>query len=90
MVSLPHVLTSVACPVEGCPERAHNLGRLRDKFMYRHWKSKIEILQEVLTPLPQCDQCRMHIPMARLGRNIHMDRFDRDIDICLQWRELEL
>ena len=31
-------------------------GRLRENFMYRHWESRIAILQEVQIPLPRCDQ----------------------------------
>ena len=38
-------LKLVAFLVYRCPERAHNLVRLRDHFIYRHWKSKIAILQ---------------------------------------------
>ena len=48
VVSFPRILTVVTCPVEGCPERAHNPGWLREHFIYRHWKSKIVILGEVL------------------------------------------
>ena len=45
VVSFPCVLTSVACPVEGCPTKAHNPGRLREHFMYRHCKANIAIIQ---------------------------------------------
>ena len=46
------VLKSVVFPVYECPERANNPGRLREHFMYWHWKSKVEILQEVPETLP--------------------------------------
>ena len=32
------ILKSVECLVEGCPERGKTPGRLRDNFMYLHWK----------------------------------------------------
>ena len=44
-ISFPRVLKLVVCPVDGFPERAHNPGRLREHFMYRHWKLNMEILQ---------------------------------------------
>ena len=43
-VSLPRILKSVECPVEGCPERTETSGRLRDNFMYQYWKSKVSII----------------------------------------------
>ena len=42
-VLFPRILKSVECPVEGCPERANTPGILRDNFMYRHRKSKMDI-----------------------------------------------
>ena len=39
VVSLPNVLTSVACTVEGCLVRAHTLGRLWENFIHGHWKA---------------------------------------------------
>ena len=84
MVSFPRVLKSVACSVEGFPESAHNLGRLIEHFMYRHWKFKIVILLGVPTPLPQCNQCGMKILVARLWQNRQTVRFDRSTEMCLQ------
>ena len=62
VVSLSCVLNSVAFPVEGFPERDKTPGRLRENFMYRHWKDQVAILQEGPPPLPQCRNCGMHIP----------------------------
>ena len=61
-----YVLTLVACLVEGCLARAQKLGRLREHFMYRHWKANIAILQEVPPPLPQFTNYSVHIPAAKL------------------------
>ena len=66
LVSLPCVLTLVECLVEGCPERAHNQGRLHKHFMYRHWKAKIYKILEGPPPLPWCNYWGMNIPAYRL------------------------
>ena len=60
-MSFPRILKLVDCPVEGCPAKSKKPGRLREHFMFRHCKSKVVILQEVPEPLPQCDQCGMHM-----------------------------
>ena len=60
------MLKSVAFPVNGFLERANNPGRIRDKFIFRQWKSKIDILQDISTLLLRCDQCRMHMLSNRL------------------------
>ena len=69
VVSFPRVLKSVACLVDGCPERAHNPDRLRDNFMYPHWKAKVVILHEGPEPLPQCGHCGMYIMAGGLERH---------------------
>ena len=68
-VSFQQILKSVDCPVEGCPARAKTPGRLRKHFMYRHWKSKVSIMQEGPEQLPRCDQCGMHMPTARIFKH---------------------
>ena len=90
MVSFPQVLKYVACPVDGCPERSHNPGRLRNNFMYRHWKVKIAILQEGPATLPRYYHCGMHIPAAQLWRHKWTTRCDRSMDMFLRWREVEM
>ena len=69
-VSFPRILKLVDCPVDGCPYEAKNPGRLRENFMFRHWKSKVAIFHERLEPLPHCDQCRMHMQEARLFKTV--------------------
>ena len=46
VVSLLRILKSVECPVEGCSSRANNPGRLREHFMYCHWKAKVAIVKD--------------------------------------------
>ena len=58
--------------------------------MYRHWKYKIDILQEVPIPLLRCNQCGMHMPEARLWRHIHTAMGNRATDMRLQRRDMEL
>ena len=41
MVSFTCVLTSVVYPVEGYPEKACTTVRIRENFMYRHWKDQV-------------------------------------------------
>ena len=65
-VSFPRILKLVECPVVGCLERAKPPGRLREHFMYLHWKSKVAIIKDRTEPLPRCDQCGMHMPAAKI------------------------
>ena len=76
-VSFPRIIKSVDCPVEGCPAKAKTLGRLREHFMFRHWKFKVTILQEGPEPLPRCDQCGMHMQAARLFKHWQSDKFHK-------------
>ena len=66
VVSFLWVLELVAYLVDGCPERVNNPGRLREHFMYLHWKSKVVIIQEVPELLPQCNHCGIHMAAAQL------------------------
>ena len=55
VVSFPRVLKKVKCPVPGCPAIAHSVGRLQEHFMYRHFQSKVAVVQEGVEPLNRCD-----------------------------------
>ena len=68
-VSFHWILKLVDCPVEGCPAKEETPGRLKENFMFCHWKLKVDIMQEVPEPLPQCDQCRMHMQAARVFKH---------------------
>ena len=69
LVSFPRVLQEVKCPVTGRPVVAHSAGRLRKHFMYRHFRFKVAVVQEVAEPLPHCDLCGMHMPEWQIIRN---------------------
>ena len=77
VVSLLQILKSVECPVEGCPARANNPGRLRYHFMYRHCKAKVAIIQEVLKPLMRYNQCGMYMHAARIFNQIQRDKYNK-------------
>ena len=83
MVSFPQVLKSVACLLDRCPARAHNKVRLREIFIYRYWKAKIDILKEVSEPLPQWDHWGMNMPTAQLWRHKRTFRCDRYMEMLL-------
>ena len=53
-------------PGRGIPSQGKNPVRLREDFMFRHWKSKVVIFQEGPEPLPWRDQCVRHMQVARL------------------------
>ena len=66
VVSFPRVLQEVIYPVPGFPAVAHSAGRLRENFMYFHFRYNFEVFQEGTEPLPCCDLCGIHIPSGRL------------------------
>ena len=45
VVSFPRVLQEVICPVPGLPSVDHSAGRLHKYFMYRHFISKVTVVQ---------------------------------------------
>ena len=51
MVSFPRVFQEVKWLVPGCLAVAHNTVRLLKHFMYRHFRSKLTVFQEVMDPL---------------------------------------
>ena len=73
-VSFPRILNLMECPVEGCPDKAKKPGRIRDFFMFRHWKSKVDISQEGPEPSPRSDQCRMHMQAAIIFKYWQSDK----------------
>ena len=46
MVSFHRIMKSVECPVPECPEISHSAGSMQEHFMYRHFFSKVAVLQE--------------------------------------------
>ena len=89
-MSVPWILNLVDCPVDGCPYEAKNPGRLRENFMFRHWKSKMAILQEIPEPLPWCDSCGMHIHAEILFKHWQPDKYHKLTERRLQWMYVEM
>ena len=89
-VLFPRILKLVECPVEGRPERAKPPGRLRDNFMYRHWKSKVSIMQEGTEPLPQCYKCGMHMPAANIFKHRKTDKCNKATERRTEQRDVEM
>ena len=88
LMSFPRILTLVEFLVEGCPSRAPKPVRLHENFMYRHWKSKISILQEGTSPLTRCTNCRIHIIEARLERHNQAARCDTAMEMRMWQRDV--
>ena len=83
----PLILNLVDCPVNGCPAKAKVPGRLREHFIFCHWKSKMTILQEGPKPLQQCDQCVMQ---ARLFKHQQSDKFYKFTEKNLRQRDVDI
>ena len=66
VVSFPRVLHEAKFPVPGCPSVAHSSGRLREHFMYCHFRSNVAVVQEGTETLPRCDFCGMHMASGQL------------------------
>ena len=58
--------------------------------MFRHWKSKVAILQEGPEPLPRCDQCGMHMQAARLFKHRQSYKCHKLTEIRLRRRDVEM
>ena len=69
LVSFSRVLQEVNFPVPGCPRVAHIAGRLCEHFMYRHFRSKVTVVQEGTEPMTCCDLCGMHMTAGWLPRH---------------------
>ena len=78
IVSFPKVLKKVRFPVPGFPYMAHRAVRLREHFMFCHFRSKVAVVQEGKKPLPHCDLFCMHMPAGRLNRHRKTVRCNRN------------
>ena len=58
--------------------------------MYRHWKFKVVILQEIPAPLQRCNQCRIHTLAAGMGPHSHTNIRNRDTEMQLRKKDLEI
>ena len=78
VVSFPRVLPEVEFPVLGCLTVTHSVGRLREQFMYRHFRSNLAVVQEGAGPLPRCDLCIIYMPAGRLIKHQRMVCCDKN------------
>ena len=76
--------------MDGCPERSHNPGRLREHFMYWHCTAKVAIPQEGLALLPQSGNCGMKILVERLELNMRTSRYEKATYMHLRQRYMEI
>ena len=60
------VLNTVHCLVLGCLAILHRAGRLQEHVMYRHYHSRIVVVQEGREPLHLCIKCIMHFLAGRM------------------------
>ena len=67
---------------------AHSAGRLRENFMYPHFKSKVAVFQGGTEPLPRRDLCGMHMPAGRLIRHRKTARYDKNTQ--MRWRRWDV
>ena len=58
--------------------------------MYRHWKAQGLILQEGASPLTQRPNYGMYTPLKSLDRHQWMARRNREMEMQLQWRDIEM
>ena len=84
------ILSSVGCPVEGCTARANTRGRLRDHFMYRHWKSKVDTMQEGPKPLLRCDKFGMRMPEDKIFKHRNTDKCNKETERLFRRRDVEM
>ena len=89
-VSSPQVMTLVEFIVEGGPAKTHAPGRLWENFIYWHWKSQVEIVQEGPLSLPQCPSCGMYMNVKRMIRHQRIDMCNRVAYMCLRRRDVEI
>ena len=90
VMSFPGILQSVRCPVPGCPAVCHSAGRLREHFMFRHFRSRILVVQKVKEPLPSCNMCGMHMPAGRIISHHRTARCDRNTQMQLRIRDVDI
>ena len=58
--------------------------------MYRHWKSKVAIIQVRPEPLPQHDQCGMHMTEDRLFKHRQSEKFHKATERRLRRRDADM
>ena len=82
------MLKTVRCLVTGCLEVAHNAGCMREDLMYRHFFSRIAVVQEGREPLPCCDMCGIHILEDRIIKHQWSQWCDQNTQMWWQRRDV--
>ena len=72
----------------GCPAVEHSAGIFFEHFMFRHFISKVEVVQEGKETLPHCDLSVMHMPAGRLIRQRKTAMCDRNTQ--MRWRRWDV
>ena len=67
--------------VPSCLVVAHIVGCLCEHFMYHHFRSKVDLVQEGAELLPCYDLCGMHMPLGRLIKHHRTARCDKNTHI---------
>ena len=68
--------------VPECPVVVYSAGRIRENFMYRHFRSNVAVVQEGVEPLPHCDLCRIHhIPAGWIIKHWSTAQCDKNSQI---------
>ena len=90
VVSLPRVLKLAKCLVPGCLEIVHSAGQLQEKFIYRHFRSQVVVVQEVEELLPRCDLCGMQMSAGRLVKNLRTQRYNKYTQMRCRIRDVAI
>ena len=90
LVSFPRLLQEVKCPVPGCSVEVHSAGRLREHFMYRHFRSKVVVFQYMAELLTQCALRVMHMPAWRIIRHRRMACCNKNTQMRWRRRDVEI
>ena len=88
VVSFLKVILEAICPLPGCPEVTHSIGRLCKHFMFHHFRSKLAVLQEGKELLPCCELWGIHIRTGRLIRHMETARYNRNTQ--MRWRRWDV
>ena len=99
MVYFPRVVQEVKFLVLEFPVMALRAGRLREQFIYLHFRYKMAVVQEGTDPLLLCDLGGIHVPTGRLirhrkavrcNKNTQMRWMRRDVVIAASCLEATL
>ena len=90
MVYFHRVLKTMLCPVPGSLAIENIVGRLWEHFIYRHFHSRVELVQERRETLPRCRKYGMNFPAGRILKHQRMARCDKNEQMCWQRRDVAI